>query len=287
MKLGLSTYSLTRAIKSGEMTVIQALEWMKTYGADHVEIVPHSFNLVESPSLISEIKEKAQEIDLEISNYATMASFIDLNEEAYQKEIERVIQHVEIANNLGVTRMRHDVGFRKIGETSLSQFEEDLPRIVSACQQIANYAQQFGIITSLENHGYYVQASDRVQRVVQLVDRPNFKTTLDIGNFLCVDENPVAAVEKSLPYASMVHFKDFYLRPKKENPGEGWFPTSGGNYLRGAIFGHGDIDVRTILKTIKQSGYDGYISLEFEGLEDCLRGSQLSLDNARRIWDEV
>jgi hypothetical protein len=32
MKLGLSTYSLTRAIKSGEMTVIQALEWMKTYG---------------------------------------------------------------------------------------------------------------------------------------------------------------------------------------------------------------------------------------------------------------
>jgi inosose dehydratase len=67
------------------------------------------------------------------------------------------------------------------------------------------------------------------------------------------------------------------------------------NYLRGAIFGHGDIDVRMILKTIKQSGYEGYISLEFEGLEDCLPGSRTDAGLSRqakklpllRLWDPI
>ena len=51
-----------------------------------------------------------------------------------------------------------------------------------------------------------VQRSDRVQRVVQAVDRPNFKTTVDIGNFLCVDEDPIVGVRKNLPLASLVLF---------------------------------------------------------------------------------
>ena len=75
--------------------------------------------------------------------------------------------------------------------------------------------------TTIENHGFSVQASDRVQRVLHAVDRPNFKTTLDIGNFMCVDENPIIGVMKNIPYASLVHFKDFYFRPYDEYPGKG------------------------------------------------------------------
>ncbi|MBO1914269.1 TIM barrel protein, partial [Microvirga sp. 3-52] len=109
------------------------------------------------------------------------------NEEDYQAEIVRVKKEVDIANQLGIKFMRHDVASRPIPETTIQQFEADLPQLIEACREIADYANQYGIITSVENHGYYIQASDRVQSLVSHVDRPNFKTTLDIGNFLCVD----------------------------------------------------------------------------------------------------
>jgi sugar phosphate isomerase/epimerase len=126
-----------------------------------------------------------------------------------------------------------------------------------------------------------------VLTLVHAVNRDNFKTTIDIGNFMCVDEDSVAAVKRNIGYASMVHLKDFYLRPSYRNPGEGWFRTASGNYLRGAIFGQGDIDVWEVLRVIKHSGYDGYVSIEFEGMEDCLVGAKSGMDNALRIWNEV
>jgi inosose dehydratase len=287
VKIGLSTYSLFRAIKSKEMDVLEAIQWIADNGGEHVEIVPMGFDLEDNPDLIDAIRERAQEIGIGISNYAIGANFITQDQDAYEKEVERVMKQVDIAHQLGVKSMRHDVAWRPIPETGIMNFETDLPQLVTACQRIADYAAGHGITTNVENHGYYVQASDRVQRLVELVNRPNFKTILDVGNFMCADEDPVISVKKNLPYTSMIHLKDFYLRPSRQNPGEGWFQTAGGNYLRGAIVGQGDMDMRTILGLVKESGYDGYFSLEFEGMEDCILGSKIGLDNARRLWEEV
>lgn len=285
MKLGVSSYSLVRAIRSNEMSVLDVMQWITDVGGEHMEIVPLGFDLMEKPELIDQIRNKAEETGLEISNYAIPANFIAETDDDYKKEIERVIQHVDIANRLGVKLMRHDVAKRPPEESTIIQFEADLSRLVDACRQVADYAAQYGITTSLENHGRYVQHSDRVQRLVHAVDRPNFRSLLDVGNFMVVDENPVPAVKKSLKDICMVHLKDFYLRPSYRDPGEGWIRTISGDYLRGAIVGQGDIDMYEVIKVIKQSGYDGYISIEFEGREDCKEGTRIGLDNARRIWD--
>jgi sugar phosphate isomerase/epimerase len=42
-----------------------------------------------------------------------------------------------------------------------------------------------------------------------------------------------------------------------------------------------------MLRIIKESGYDGYVTLEFEGMEECREGTKLGLENLKRIWDEV
>ena len=85
-----------------------------------------------------------------------------------------------------------------------------------------------------------------------------------------------------------MHFKDFYFRPFDEPPGGGdWFRTSNGNYLRGAIVGHGDIPIRRIVKLIKASGYDGNITVEFEGMEECKAASRIAMDNLRLLWQEA
>lgn len=286
MKIGVSSYSLYQAMHAGELSILDAIQWIADNGGQHIEIVPGlGFDFDTRPELEVQIREKAAAAGIEVSNYAIGANFITDTEEEYQAEIARVITEVDRANRLGVKLMRHDVASRS--DTSIIRFNEDLDRIASACRIIADHASAYGITTSVENHGYYVQASDRVQTLIHAVDRPNFKTTLDVGNFVCVDEDPVSAVKKNIPYASMVHIKDFYIRPSHRNPGDGWFTSTSGSFLRGAIAGQGDLDLREILRIVKQSGYDGYLSIEFEGMEDCRKGTKIAIDNVNRIWNEV
>jgi sugar phosphate isomerase/epimerase len=287
VKIGLSTYSLVRQIQSKQMSVIDVIQWAADHGAQHVEIVPIGYDLHEDPSLVGAIRKKASDTGIDLSSYTFTANFITENEEAYEQEIARVMREIDVAHNLGVKLVRHDVSKRPIQEATVQNFLADLDKLTQACARVADYAAQYGITTSIENHGYHIQASERVLTLVHAVNRDNFKTTIDIGNFMCVDEDSVAAVKRNIGYASMVHLKDFYLRPSYRNPGEGWFRTASGNYLRGAIFGQGDIDVWEVLRVIKHSGYDGYVSIEFEGMEDCLVGAKSGMDNALRIWNEV
>ncbi len=287
MKVGLSTYSLSRAINAGEMDVLQAIEWIAENGGEHVEIVPSGFTLTDNPQLIEDIVKKAAEKGLDISSYTIGANFIQENDAACRAEIEHVKKEVDIANALGVKLMRHDVAYRSAEEATQEQFEKDLPIMADACREIADHAKQYGITTSVENHGLHVQHSERVRRLIDTVGRDNYRTTLDVGNFVCVDEDPLESAKKNASYASMVHAKDFYVRDKSRNPGEGFAKTPGGNFRRGAIVGHGDLDIRGAFKVIKEAGYDGYLSVEFEGMEDCKTGSKIGMDNARNFWNEV
>ncbi|MEK4142494.1 sugar phosphate isomerase/epimerase family protein [Paenibacillus sp. FSL L8-0333] len=285
MKLGISTYSLHSAFSTGELTIEGVIETIADLGAEHAEIVPLGINLVENPELIDQIVRTAAGRGLELSNYAIGANFAGLETAEMQREVERVKREVDVCAALGIQRMRHDVA--SSNDLSITHFLEELPRLAEACREIADYAAVLGITTSVENHGYFIQHSDRVQALIHAVGRDNFRTTLDIGNFLCADENPLIAVPNNIKLASMVHFKDFYIRPQDRQPSEGWFQSSGGNWLRGAIVGQGDIDMPSVIRIVKESGYDGYISVEFEGMEECRKGTRLGLEYIKRVWNQI
>ncbi|MEK3889342.1 sugar phosphate isomerase/epimerase family protein [Bacillus sp. FSL K6-3431] len=290
MKLGLSTYSLVRELRDEKMTVLDVIQWIADNGGEHMEIVPYGFTVVDNEELADQIKEKAAEVGIELSAYSLPANFVQETEEAFLEEVERLKKHVDIVNRMGIKIMRHDVTAFTLPpeDRTIHYFDKHFSKLVRGSQLLADYAVQFGITTTIENHGFNVQTSDRVQRVIHAVDRENFKTTLDVGNFLCIDEEPLVGVKKNLKYAATVHFKDFYIRPYYENPGGGdWFRTVNDNYLRGAIVGHGDINIREIVKLVKNSGYDGYLTVEFEGMEECKLGSKIGMDNVRRFWHEV
>lgn len=290
MKVGLSTYSLVRELREEKMTVLDVIQWIADNGGEHMEIVPYGFSVVDNIELADRIREKAESAGIVLSAYSLPANFVQQTQEEFDQEVERLKQHVDIVNRLGIKIMRHDVTAFQLEpeEMTIHYFEKHLAKLVEGSQLIADYAAQYGITTTIENHGFNVQSSDRVQRVIHAVNRTNFKTTLDVGNFLCIDEDPLVGVKKNIKYAATVHLKDFYIRPYYENPGDGvWFRTVNENYLRGAIVGHGDINIREIMKLIKNSGYDGYLTVEFEGMEDCKIGSKIGMDNVRRLWNEV
>lgn len=283
MQVGLSSYSLSKAIRAGEMDILAAIRWVAENGGEHIELSPSGYTLTNHPALVAAVLKETAKCGIAISSYTVRADFIKPTEAEYRAEIRRIKAEVEIGRDLGVKRMRHDAGSRPREEATIANYEQDLPQLIAACREIADHAAPYGITTSVENHGFHVQGSERVQRLILGVDRPNFRTTIDIGNFLCTDEDPVAAVKNNIAFASHVHMKDFYVR--LSDPGEGFFQSRHGRYLRGAIVGQGDVAVPEIIKIIRDSGYDGFISIEFEGLEDCRVGSRIGMQNVRRLWD--
>ena len=49
MKIGVSSYSLSRAINDGELDVFSAIEFIKSIGGEHMEITPGAIGTFESP----------------------------------------------------------------------------------------------------------------------------------------------------------------------------------------------------------------------------------------------
>ncbi|MGJ6979656.1 sugar phosphate isomerase/epimerase family protein [Aestuariimicrobium soli] len=310
MRVGFSSYSLHQYVGSGRMTLPEAIEWSKEAGADHIEIAAgfasdnplcDLSDLPNNRPLVDAIKATLEKTGLPIAQIAIPATFWTKPETSdaqapgagsqassatgIEAELERVKAYLDLCEELGVGLLRHDVSHGNHPGDDLPLFEQALPVIAEHSKTIAQYAATKGVRTSIENHGFFVQGSERVRRVIHAVDEPNFGTTLDVGNFLCLDENPVVAARNNIAYATIVHFKDFYIRAT--NPGFGFFGTRGGQFLRGAIVGQGDIDMPAVAKVVKESGYDGDITIEFEGIEDALPACKAALENTRRLLDEA
>lgn len=323
MKLGISSYSLNKSLRTGEMSLFDVIDWAVEHQCEHLELVPFSLPLLREDGSIDydyvkRVRDKAGEAGLPLSTFSLNACVIKPTADERKRELDRIRMYMDMAHFLGIKKMRHDTcsGQHPEGLNTPEQFERDFPVFVDAVRELADYAAGLGMSTTLENHGLYVNGADRMIRLLNAVDRSNVGMTLDVGNFLCVDDVPEVAVGKCIRYANMIHLKDFYIRKKERMlPQEGMYtagarsprptpPTpeelrrmpprlgyvgtaSGRTILRGAILGQGDMDIWDILATIKSSGYDREISIEFEGMEDCCAATDICLRTARHIWERV
>ena len=286
MKFSVSTYSYCRLISSGEKTLLECIALAAETGFDGVEFVgfdtPEGLTAAEYAAML---RDECKKHGVEPVSYTIGADFLYGSDGDIEKEIERVKAEVDIANILGVKLMRHDAtrGYDNC-DRGYKAFGDALPRIIEGCRAVTEYAAQYGIRTMVENHGYFCQESCRVEKIVNGVANDNFGLLVDIGNFMCADEDPVKSVGILAPYAIHAHAKDFHWKSGMDvNPGEGWFQTRAGNYLRGAIIGHGDAKAYQSIQILKREGYDGFITIEFEGMEDNIVGLENGLANLKRF----
>ena len=324
MKLGISSYSLNKRLRTEEMSLFDVIDWAKEHDCAHLELVPFSLPLLKEDGTVDydyvkRVRDHAEKVGKPLSAFSLNACVIKPTADERKRELDRIRMYMDMAHFLGIKKMRHDTcsGQHPNGINTPEQFEKDFPVFVDAVRELADYAATLGMSTTLENHGLYVNGADRMVRLLNAVDRPNVGMTLDVGNFLCVDDRPEVAVAKCIKYADMIHLKDFYIRKKdrmlpqdgmytagakpakpyvmptpeefrKMPPSLGYVGTASGlNILRGSILGQGDMDIWAILKTVKDAGYDKEVSIEFEGMEDCVAATDICLKTARYIWDRV
>lgn len=284
MKFGVSCYSFNKLLKQG-MTYFEACDHAKSMGYDGIEFIDLSADYGTGQATAEElalaIRAHCEKIELPIIAYTVGADFLNGRDCAPEEEPARVMRCVDIAQLLGAGVLRHDA-FWKMAE-GMRSWREAVDRVAPAIYEVAEYAAQKGIRTCSENHGMIMQDSERMEYLMETVGHPNYGWLVDVGNFLCADENPQHAVGVAAPYAVHAHVKDFIFKHGTEDKPFGhWITTRGGNYIRGTVVGHGVVPVRPCLNILKKAGYDGFVSVEFEGAEETLPALEQALAFLRR-----
>ena len=278
MKIGVSSYSFSKYMQQTGADYFAACDLAKKMGYDAIEFIDLSLEVQPADSLAElakAIRRHCEEIDLPIAAYTVGADFLRPD------EARAVMEKVDIADALGAKVLRHDAAW------SLPEgmdWRELIEKIAPDIRRVTEYAAQKGIRTCTENHGYILQDAERVETLIRTVNHPNYGWLVDMGNFLCADEEPRHAVGVAAPYAVHAHVKDFLYKSGQEDaPIGGWFGTRGGNYLRGTVVGHGVVPVRACVRILQNAGYDGCLSVEFEGREETLPALENAIEYLRKL----
>ena len=285
MRISVSSYSFNSYIKSGKLDELGCVAKAKQLGFDAIEFTELSgADFDEQKNLAYKIRKEAEALGITINAYTIGANLYHETEDDSKNEVNRIKSQLEIAQILGASVMRHDVCYKLGAKGNSRSFGLMLPTIAKNARLIAEHASNLGIKTCSENHGFISQDSIRVEALFNAVAHDNFGILVDIGNFLCVDEDPISAVSRLAPYAVHVHVKDF---KKCTAPTDRTITTRSANYILGSIAGEGIVPIKQCLKILKRAGYDGYVSLEYEGTDDCIMGISNGLAYIKSVLEEL
>ncbi len=280
-----SSYSFSGYIREGKMTQFDTIKKAAEMGFEAIEFTDLELldGLTEAETA-KKYKEEAERCGIKIAAYTVGASLIKDTEEETRAEIERVKAKVDIAAILGAPVMRHDAYF---AQSKYRSFDLSLPELAKNIREITEYAETKGIKTMVENHGRICQDSDRMERIFNAVNHKNFGLLVDMGNFMCVDEEPYLAVSRVAPYAFHVHAKDFTRYEYGFAPLSGSIPTRSLAQIVPAVCGTGDVPLERCLAILKAVGYDGCVSIEYEGALDCIAALTMGLSNLKKAFERI
>ena len=280
MKLGISSYSFKKHMEQTKANYIDICHLAKDFGYEGIEFIDLKLEVQASDSLetlAKEIKAECDKIGLEVIAYTVGADFLNKG----PHEVERIKHQLDIASLLGAGILRHDAAWSLPEGVNWRQAIETMKGPI---REVSDYAAALGIKTCTENHGYILQDAHRVEALILAVNHPNYGWLIDVGNFLCVDQTALHALPIAAPYAFHVHAKDFLYKPAWEkSPGENWFDSRNGSHLRGTVAGHGVVPIAWCIQTLRKEGYQGWLSYEFEGMEECLPAIQAGYQYLRPL----
>ncbi len=282
MKITVSSYSLSayrRATGCDDFAICRMAKELGFDGIEFTELKPEDSGSQTQLEAAEKLRAYCAELALPIVAYAVGA---DLLAEDVEKEMTRLRAQVDVAAALGAPLMRHDVAYSLPARAGYA-WQDGVAEMAPRIREITAYAAARGVRTCTENHGYLYQDPERVEALIRAVGHENYGWLFDMGNFYCADVSPVRALAHAAPYIFHVHAKDFIMKSGECIAPEGFFQSRNGNYLRGTVIGHGDVETATVVAALKRMGYDGCLTVEFEGLEENIPALKQGLAYLRRI----
>jgi L-ribulose-5-phosphate 3-epimerase len=256
----LSTYSLWRFRNDEFRDFDRCLDVADEMGFDGVELLLYQLeqNELLSHAKLMSYKRRALSLGLPLVGMSTHQGFVTPDREERKQNIDRTIGQIELAYKLGIPTMRVNTGrwgtsanfdalmANRGIEPPLEGYtdEDGFPWVIGALEECVKVAEKCGIVLGLENHWGLGLTPEGILRIVDAVDSPWLQITTDTGNFL---DEPYERLAKIAPRTILVQAKTYY-------GGGQWYSL--------------DLDYPRIGNILRDANYRGYISLEFEGMED-------------------
>ena len=274
-RIGVSTYSFWRFNGPKEDTPIEyCIDQAAAMGFDGVEIL-HIQMTSEDNAYLQDLKRRAFVNGLDLCGFSTHQGFVTPDADERQENVDRTLHQIELAYRLGIPTMRINTGrwgtsgsFDELMENR--GIEEPLPGhtedeafdwVIEAIEKCLPRAAECGVVLGLENHWGLGRTPEGVLRIVEALDSPWLRVTLDTGNFL---EDPYDRLAQLAPYTVLLQAKTYY-------GGGTWYTL--------------DLDYDRIAAIMQEHDFGGYVSLEFEGKASAETAVPQSLALLRDAFD--
>lgn len=286
MRLAVSMYSYHGAVRDGRLDLAGFIRRAKDDGAEGVELLDFFYkdNGQDADALVASRAEAAEALDetgLPVPIFSVGNNLAQADPAERRAQVDRIRFGVDEARHYGAEVVRVFAGDVSDGVT----FADARAWIVDGLCDASRYAHERYIKLALENHGQLAGRGEQVREIIEEVRQRTGIDALganpDFGNFVLVDDSPAEAVRAEASLAYMAHFKDFALAPADYK--EWTFTSLGGTRYLGCVLGEGVVDLPGCLLALRDGGFDGWLSVEYEGVEDCFTGAPRSIAAAKAL----
>jgi len=278
MRVGVSMWSYVSHYQQGKMDVLSFLDTAGNLGVDGVELL--DFFWKDKDTELPKVKEKLAAMNMPVSAYAIGNDLTDTDPAKRAEQVQAIKNGVDMALALGTDRVRVFSGHHdEVG------FEKALGWIIEGLKEGAEYAASKGVVLCLENHGTLAGKGEQVKTILDAVNSPGLKANPDTGNFMTVNQDPVDAVKVIASMTGSVHFKDFrWARPEET---EHVYEGLEGSRVIGTAIGEGNVNLPEVVRILREAGYSGFLTIEYEGVEDPETAMPRSVDYAKKLAKEA
>tara|TARA_E500000318_G_scaffold14854_5_gene14925 strand:+ start:78525 stop:79472 length:948 start_codon:yes stop_codon:yes gene_type:complete len=271
-RISIAQWSLHKLLFAGEIDNLDFAQEARSMGFDAIEYVNAFFkDKAEDSSYLREMNARAA--DQGVTQLLIMCdgegNLGDADDTKRKQAIENHHKWVHAAKTLGCHSIR-------VNAASSGSYEEQQKLAADGLRRLAEFAEPYGINVIVENHGGFSSNGAWLSGVMKKVDHPMCGTLPDFGNF-CMDwsrsSEPDAwydrykGTEELMPFAKAVSAKSH------EFDGDG---------------NETGTDYRRMMKVVLDSGYRGWVGVEYEGSKHSPRdGARLTKQLLENIRDEM
>ncbi|MBP5282269.1 MAG: ThuA domain-containing protein [Lachnospiraceae bacterium] len=297
IKLSIFYEHLREAMEQTGKSFEELLGEAKKAGIQGVEM--EFTTLVQHP----ELNRIIQNAGMEISN---LYQFFDFGNK-YAAGMHTGRKMIDMAKAMGISRVMIIPGFlapeksRELNRLSASfedtaGYMEGLAEILAmrdAMAELTEYAKERGIMVSIEDFDGFTSPIARTNQIKWFLSQvPDLRHTLDMGNYAFSNENAEEAFETFRGQIGHVHCKD-RGEEKEVDPmiweelglpmGEELIHRRG---IKPVPVGEGYLPIASMVKKLRDEGYEGYMAIEHFGAPDQLGFMLRSAEFLKALLEE-
>jgi len=240
----------------------------KEFGITGVEYVNQFYvDAVKQPGYLADLKKKAA--DAGVTNVLIMCDGEgSLGDPDLKKRVTAVRNHIkwlEWAAELGCHSIR-------VNAASKGEYAEQLKLASDGLRRLCELGDTYGLNVIVENHGGYSSHGRWLRTVMEMVDHPRCGTLPDFGNFFIergpnpVEYNRYLGTSELMPYAKGVSAKSHAFDEQGNETGT---------------------DFERMMKIVLDSGFKGWVGVEYEGPTDSFAGIKQTKQLLERVREKL